>query len=187
MRQRVGALARPGAIAITVAGVGLAVATVLVKLTTPGHAASPQAAGFALVMVPFLARAAVGLVLLMRQPANPVGWLVSASLIAFDLLLLGSAYTDRLTAANDMPRWRMLPLAVLATLGWSAGFPLLLIVMPLVFPDGHVVSRRWRWAVRAAFATIAVTAASTMLAGAVSNGSSTSNLPGRDLATGMLA
>src|SRR6202171_1254095 len=142
MRQRAGALARPGAIPITVAGVVLAVATVWVKLTTPGHALSPQDAGFAVITVPLLAMAAVGLVLSMRHPANPVGWLVSASLIAFDFLLLGSSYTDRLTAANDLPGWPIVPLAVLATLGWSAGLPMLLILHPLVFPDGHVISAR---------------------------------------------
>ena len=129
MRQRIGALAGPGAVAITVAGVGLAVATVLVKLTTPAQAASHRDAGFAGVLVPLLAMAAVGLVLSIRQPANPVGWLVSVSLIAFDLLLFGSAYSDRLTAAHDLPGWPIVPLAVLATLGWSAGFPLLLILL----------------------------------------------------------
>jgi len=57
--------------------------------------------------------AAVGLVLSMRQPSNPVGWLVSASLIAFDLLLFGSSYTDRLTAAHDLPGWPVVPLRCL--------------------------------------------------------------------------
>src|SRR2546425_19155 len=147
MRQRIGALARPGAVTVTAAGVVLAVAAVWVKLTTPAHPASPLDAGFALVIVPLLAMAAVGFFLSTRQPANPVGWLVSASLIAFDLLLFGSAYTDRLAAAHDLPGWPIVPLVVLTTIGWSAGFPLLLIVMPLVFPDGHVVSPRWRWAV----------------------------------------
>jgi signal transduction histidine kinase len=187
MRQRIGALARPGAVAITVAGVVLGVATVWVKLTTPAHAASQRDAGFALVLVPLLAMAAVGLVLSMRQPANPVGWLVSASLIAFDFLLFGSAYTDRLTAAHDLPGWPIVPLAALATLGWSAGFPLLLIVMPLVFPDGHVVSRRWRWAVRAAFATIAFTVATTLLdASTIGFSSTTSDQTGFALVMGIL-
>src|ERR1700694_910891 len=105
MRQRIGALAGPGAVASTVAGGVLAVATVLVKLTTPAQAASHRDAGFAGVLVPLLAMAAVGLVLSIRQPANPVGWLVSVSLIAFDLLLFGSAYSDRLTAGDALPAW----------------------------------------------------------------------------------
>ena len=54
MRQRIGALARPGAIAITVVGVVLAVGKVSVKLTTPGHAVTPQDAASALVMVPLM-------------------------------------------------------------------------------------------------------------------------------------
>ncbi|MFY9615742.1 MAG: histidine kinase [Candidatus Dormiibacterota bacterium] len=163
MRQRIGALARPGAVAIAVVGVVLAVATVLIKLTAPGQAASPLDAGFVLVLIPLLSMAAVGFVLSTRHRDNPVGWLVSASLIAFDFLLLSTTYSDRLTAAHDLPSWPKAPMQVLATIGWSAGFPLLLIVMPLVFPDGHLVSRRWRWAVRAAFATIALTIVTTLL------------------------
>ena len=187
MWQRLGALARPGAVAITAVGVVLAAATAWVKMTSPAHVGSQPAAGFALIMVPLLAMAAVGLVLSMRQPANPVGWLVSASLIAFDFLLFGSTYSDRLTATHDLPGWPTIPLAVLATLGWSAGFPMLLIVLPLVFPDGHVVSRRWRWAVRAAFATIAFTVATTLLAASsVGLSPTTSDQTGFALVMGIL-
>ena len=187
MSRPIGALARPGAVAITVAGVVLAVATVWIKLTTPAHAGSQADAGFASVLVPLLAMAAVGLVLSTRQPANPVGWLVSASLIAFDLLLLGSSYTDRLTAIHDLPAWPLLAMTVLATFGWSAGFPLLLIVLPLVFPDGHVVSPRWRWAVRAALATIVFTVATTLLSAGASGGSLTpANPTGFALVMGIL-
>jgi signal transduction histidine kinase len=154
----------------------------LVRLTAPANTGSQPNAGFAGVAIPLLAMAGVGLVLTTRQPANPVGWLVSASLITFDLLLLGSAYSDRYTSAHDLPGWPIAPMQVLATFGWSAGFPLLLIVLPLVFPDGHVVSRRWRWAVWAAFATIAFTAATTLLV----PGSSTSNPTGWELVAAIL-
>ena len=185
MRQRTGALARPGAVAITVAGVVLAAAAVWVKLTAPANSASQPGAGVASILIPLLTMSAVGLVLSTRQPANPVGWLVSASLIAFDLLLLGTAYSDRFTSAHDLPGWPMLPMQILATIGWSTGFPLLLIVMPLVFPDGHVVSRRWRWAVRAAVATIVFTITTTLAQGSL-DPSSTSNPSGFALVMAIL-
>ena len=130
--------------------------------------------------------AAVGLVLSTRKPANPVGWLVSAGLIAFGLLLVGTAYMDRFTSAHDLPGWPIIPMQVLMTFGWSAGFPLLLIVMPLVFPDGRLVSRRWRWVVWAAFATIAFTVATTLLTPDSGTGSSASNPTGWALVMGIL-
>src|ERR1700716_16355 len=175
-------LVRLGAIGLTLTGVVLAVAALLVRLTAPANTGSQPNAGFAGVAIPLLAMAGVGLVLTTRQPANPVGWLVSASLIPLDLLRLGSAYSDRYTSAHDLPGWPIAPMQVLATFGWSAGFPLLLIVLPLVFPDGHVVSRRCRWAVWAAFATIAFTAATTLLV----PGSSTSNPTGWELVAAIL-
>src|SRR5258708_5185359 len=72
---------------------------------------------------------------------------------------------------------------VLATIGWSAGLPLLFIVLPLVFPDGRLVSRRGRVAVWLAVATIALTVVSTMLA----SGAPGANLTGWDLVLGLLA
>ena len=155
------------------------------KVTAPAQAASQPVAAFTLVLIPLLAMAAVGFVLSTRQPANPVGWLVSVSLIAVALLLIGTSYNDRFTAAHDLPAWPIIPMDVLATIGWSTGFPLLLIILPLVFPDGRLVSRRWRWVVWAALATIAMTVVSTMLAGG-SSGTST-DLTGFPLVMGILA
>jgi signal transduction histidine kinase len=179
-------LVRPGAIALTVIGVVLAFAPVWLRLTLPTTAKSQVDLGFAFVLVPLLANAAVGLVLSRRQPANPVGWLVLTSCIAFDLLLLGTAYTDRYSSAHDVPGWPIGPMQVFATIGWSTGFPLLLIVLPLVFPDGRLVSRRWRWAVWGALATIGVTIVATLLAGEGAT-STSSNLTGWNLVLGMLA
>jgi signal transduction histidine kinase len=135
------------------------------------------------VLIPVVALAAVGFLLSTRLPANPVGWLVSGSLLAFGLLLFGSTYSDRYTSAHDLPGWPIGPMNVLSTLSWSAGFPLLFILLPLVFPDGRLVSRRWRVAVWLAVSTIVLTVVSTMLAG----GGAASNLTGWDLVFGLMA
>ncbi|HXA42929.1 MAG TPA: GAF domain-containing sensor histidine kinase [Candidatus Solibacter sp.] len=182
--DRRSALLLPGAALIAAIGIGIVVATEWLSLTTPGGSPSQNGGlGFLVIMIPFLALAGVGFLLSTRLPKNPVGWLVSCSLLAFGLLLLGTTYTSRYSSAHDLPGWPMTPLVVLATIGWSTGFPLLFILLPLVFPDGHLVSRRWRVAVWLAVSTILVTVVSTMLAGNTTG----SNLTGWDLVFGLLA
>jgi signal transduction histidine kinase len=174
----------PSAAVIAAIGVALVVTTEWLSLTDP--TSQNGGPGFLVVMIPFLALAAVGFLLSTRLPANPVGWLVSCSLLAFGLLLLGTTYTTRYTSAHDLPGWPLDPMNVLATIGWSAGFPLLFILLPLVFPDGRLVSRRWRVAVWLAVSTIVLTVVSTMVAGFFGGGTA-SNLTGWDLVFGLLA
>src|SRR5450755_1786257 len=177
-------LVLPGAAVFAATGIALVVATLWLQLTDPsGSLSQTGGAGFLLVLIPILSLAAVGFLLSTRLPANPVGWLVSCSLLAFGLLLLGTTYTNRYTAAHDLPGWPVGPMNVLATVGWSTGFPLLFILLPLVFPDGRLVSRRWRVAVWLAVSTIVLTVVSSMLAGA----GTASNLTGWDLVVGILA
>src|SRR5450755_4956588 len=178
-------LVLPGAAVFAATGIALVVATLWLQLTDPsGSLSQTGGAGFLLVLIPILSLAAVGFLLSTRLPANPVGWLVSCSLLAFGLLLLGTTYTNRYTAAHDLPGWPVGPMNVLATVGWSTGFPLLFILLPLVFPDGRLVSRRWRVAVWLAVSTIVLTVVSSMLA---PSGGTASNLTGWDLVFGLLA
>jgi signal transduction histidine kinase len=84
------------------------------------------------VALAFLTPAVVGLLVANRQPRNRIAW----------ILLLGPL---ALTA--------LVPLDVLLGEGWAlqmdrASWPLLYawpIAITYVFPDGHVLSRRWRW------------------------------------------
>ena len=165
---------RSAALATAVIGVSLGVIAVALKVV-PAHGHGGDLS-FIPVAIPILALAGVGLMLSLRLPSNPVGWLVSASQISFTLLLLGANYSDRLTVAKDVPSWPLDPIVFLTTFGWSAGFPFLLILLPLVFPDGRLVSRRWRVAVWLAVATITFTIASTITAGLFSG-------PGQDPTT----
>ena len=89
----------------------------------------------------------VGALVATRKPRDPVGWilLVSASMVT--LSVSGEDYA-RLSVTDF---GGMLPLTV--AMAWIHGLVFLpavvLIagVMPLYFPDGRLLSRRWRWTV----------------------------------------
>ncbi len=91
--------------------------------------------------------AAVGLVIARRQPGNPIGWIM----VVFTLVyVLGAAASDYAALYYRLGH-RGLPLAPLALLLSAvqapsfAMFPLVI----LLFPDGRVPGRPWRWALRA--------------------------------------
>ncbi|HLK77230.1 MAG TPA: hypothetical protein VKU77_26715 [Streptosporangiaceae bacterium] len=93
--------------------------------------------------------AGVGVVVARRQPRNPIGWLF---LVIAACLILGTDGSDYALVAYRPGRH--LPLgpaaAVLGEL-WGQGLELLIVVI-LLFPDGRLPSRPWRWALRAYFA-----------------------------------
>ena len=103
--------------------------------------------------------AAVGFVVARRQPGNPIGWI----LITFILLLLLSGVAGGYAALYYRFGHHGLPLAPVAVVLGSLWAPALLLfpVVILLFPDGRLAARRWRWVLRAyvvaaALASVAV-------------------------------
>jgi hypothetical protein len=140
-RPRVGA---PAA-ATVLGGLVLALAAATLALTSIVRQFTAHHLGPGIVIV--LIYAGVGVVIARRQPRNPIGWL----LITFVLLyVLGAAATNYAVLAYRLG-YHGLPLApvalLLATLSAPsfAVFPLVI----LLFPDGRLASRRWRWALGA--------------------------------------
>jgi signal transduction histidine kinase len=161
-RQGWSRLALPAAVGMTSLSAGLLVAWLVLEVTMPAAVPSDDTSGQLTLVVPLVAGGLIGLVLSARRPENPVGWLLGASMVVLTLLLFGNAYGDHWLYAADLPRAFLVPLELTAPLGWAAGFPTLLVVLPLVFPDGHLLSRRWRplvW-LAAAIAILAVIASS---------------------------
>ena len=72
-----------------------------------------------------------------RQPRNAVGWILMAIAYSFTLQLFGEAYVETVSRPGYP--------AVAWAAGWLFNVWLLLVVsfLPLVFPDGHLLSRRW--------------------------------------------
>jgi hypothetical protein len=103
--------------------------------------------------------ATVGLVLALRRPENPIGWLYSAAGLAWAYPIPLGPWIDQLIREQ-----RPLPLVaqvVLATgdLSWAPGIALGVTLPALLLPNGRLRSRRWRLVVAAsvtgAFLTVA--------------------------------
>ncbi len=137
-------------------------------VSLPASVPSSQVTGApVLVVIPMLALVAVGLMLSTRVPSNAVGWVVGGGVLALGLLLVSSVYVGRYQYAHDLPAALVAPMAILDTLAWSIGFPTLLILLPMLFPNGHPVSRRWRIGVWLAGAAMLFTAVTSLLGLAV--------------------
>ncbi len=93
-----------------------------------------------LLMLPF---AVVGAVVAIRQPRNPIGWLMLALALLFLTSTDSGLYAVRAYRVDHsgLPLSR---LAVAFTQLW-VGLLVLLPLPILLYPDGHLPSRRWRW------------------------------------------
>jgi hypothetical protein len=91
-----------------------------------------------------LGYATIGLVLTLRRPANPIGWLYAAAGLVWSLPIPADAWLGQLIAEH-----RPLPLAaqvaaVSGELNWAPATVLGVTLPALLVPDGRLRSRRWR-------------------------------------------
>jgi signal transduction histidine kinase len=113
---------------------------------------SPDAngAGFANI-IPAVTFGALGGLVASRQPRNPIGWLMLAIATGTGVTALAFYIAKRElvtgAAATGSVRW----VAWVET--WPSGLALgSLILLILLFPTGHLLTTRWRWAGRIAVA-----------------------------------
>src|SRR5262245_31312365 len=110
---------------------GLVVALVLVRPLT--LAVLAQGALGALLYLGF---AVLGLVLTLRRPANPVGWLLAASGLVWALNVPGEAWTRNLVATGrPLPPLAQVYAAVTEPL-WAPAIALGVTLPLLLLPDG---------------------------------------------------
>ena len=87
-----------------------------------------------------LSFASIGGYLAFRLPRNSVGWLMAAYGFIFALVL-----TSETLAATSSVVWIREWLAWFASWAWAVTGAIVTILLPLLFPDGSLPSRRWRW------------------------------------------
>jgi hypothetical protein len=87
--------------------------------------------------------AAVGFVVARRQPGNPIGWILITFIVVFLLSGVAGGYAALYYrfGHHGLP---LAPVAVLLTPLWAPAL-LLFPVVILLFPDGKVAARGWRW------------------------------------------
>jgi hypothetical protein len=101
-----------------------------------------EGAVFALAFA--LGSATIGLVITLRLPANPIGWLYAATGLAWSWSIPWNPWIEQLIRDH-----RSLPLvaqvvAAVAKLGWAPPIALGVTLPALLLPDGRLRSRRWR-------------------------------------------
>jgi hypothetical protein len=121
--------------------VGLVVALAVTRPLT--LAALAVGAAFA-VSFP-LGYATIGLVLSVRRPANPIGWLYAVSGLAWALMVPLDPWVDQLVREG-----RPLPLAaqlaaVAGSFLWAPGVAFGITLPFLLLPGGRLRSPGWRW------------------------------------------
>jgi hypothetical protein len=150
-------LASP-AMAIALAGVVLALLAVTIPLGVMDH--SPvSSGGGSLVLAPVFG--VLGFVVAWRRPDNRLGWLLLGA-VGF-LVLSGAA--GSYAVLDYRLHHGSLPLgwvAVLLQPGWAPAIALFGLSV-LLFPDGRLPSRRWRWALWAYLAVAALWIAGTVI------------------------
>jgi hypothetical protein len=107
--------------------------------------------------------ATVGLVLTLRRPGNPIGWLYAAAGLVWTLYVPWDPWVDQLLRSG-----RPLPMAArLAALAgdnlWAVGLTLAITLPLLLLPDGRLRSPRWRPVLVACVAGTAATVAGSCL------------------------
>jgi hypothetical protein len=91
-----------------------------------------------------LGSATVGLVLALRRPANPIGWLYMGAGLAWAYSVPLDPWIEQLIREG-----RPLPLVaqvamVTSPIAWAPAIALGVTLPALLLPDGHLRSRRWR-------------------------------------------
>ncbi len=99
----------------------------------------------ATILVVFATFVCFGALIVSQRPRNAIGWLMVAGGMAFGLTALGDSYAlIALGSSEGTSSWLGLAAAIFMVAAVRTGAVLLLVLLPLLYPDGALPSRRWR-------------------------------------------
>jgi hypothetical protein len=87
---------------------------------------------------------ATGGLIATRHPRNPIGWLFLVAAVSAGLAALSGTYADYYVAEGPGPQALGEAAAVYGDLSWMPFIVLPATFLLALFPDGHLLSRRWR-------------------------------------------
>jgi hypothetical protein len=88
--------------------------------------------------------ASVGLVVALRRPGNPIGWVLCGAALVTGIASVASVYADYAFKVKHGDVAGATLAAWLTGWIWSVGIAPGALVAPLLFPDGKLLSPRWR-------------------------------------------
>ena len=144
--------------------VGLAVASAVLVLVGTAAALSTEirlsrgeGSIWALIsfVIPIAAFSAVGGVIAVRRPGNPIGWLLTAIGLLFAIVVASAGISVWALETGSLPRAAAEWISVSLN-AWVIALGLIGIQLPLRLPDGTLPSPRWRWFSRLSILLIAV-------------------------------
>ena len=97
----------------------------------------------AVLLVGFSAFAVVGALLVTKRPTNAIGWIMAAVALMLSTFLAGDSYTAYVMVTRGQPDALAVVGAWTGSWYWYALLALVLVYLPLLFPDGRLPSRRW--------------------------------------------
>ncbi len=133
------------AIALLAASLGM-ITFILVSLVVPGHERLPNRPDVATVLAAscvFVSLPSVGAILAILRPRNPIGWLFLVAGAGFIVNVFASEYVGRSAFLGaNLPGHALVDWVA----AWSSSLSLAILVIwvPLLFPDGHLLGTRWR-------------------------------------------
>jgi signal transduction histidine kinase len=113
-------------------------------LQLTAHRSSGEFTQGLISLVPFVSVSVVGAFVAARKPANAIGWMLCALGLSLALLYTGTDYAHRalVESPGSLPFGEVVGLSTGLT--WIPLPTLMVIFLPLEFPTGRLLSRRWR-------------------------------------------
>jgi hypothetical protein len=87
--------------------------------------------------------AVVGALLLLKRPANPIGWIMAANAFMLSVVIALGYYATYVVLTRGQPDALAVFGAWVFNCFWFLMLALTLVCLPMLFPDGRLLSRRW--------------------------------------------